>query len=864
MAVFRDLHYAQYVPQYVGLPIQAVDALGAKTEAEYNKNLGATDELTLALKQLQVRDVNQPVLDQVAGEVNSAIAELEKAGDWENAGRKVRALANKVTGDKRLQGALQDKAKFDAYNKQLDERYQKGEIAPDRYEAAKAMANGTNDKMIEYDPISGRYSNMWDAYNPMKSVDVSKKIREFTDKIKSSTKPIVFGKDKAGNEVTMVRNPGTNEYYVSGSTEAVPEDVAMQLIASYVTGDPEISSYLQEGIKFDTYKNRLDPATGQLRNVTAQDIEALDPEVADQAKALGIDLNTLPQQALDQLYHAGQTQKAVREISKPYAQAAAFEKTEYKYHQNNEYMARLNKGLELSNALKRIAAEGAKDKDVALYKHNLGKADEQREAYRNTLSTPIPAEAFFEPNSNSKSISEIEKRLGEIGAAKAADFALSQETLNEEIELKNQLNARKAQQSQFFGQATVLPEGKAILDKAWNNYVANNPNPDITEQEFKAKIINSSFSDPKKYQPSMLEAFLDSSPYTPGGAITRYDPKDVNSYMKLAADQLKADKFIVEKTNEKLSQEANVLTSGYQGAQLGKTDNIVNNPKANYVDISSALVSKQILATDGVGYTVMSNGKSLNETWKALGIDPKEEVKEGETATGKYIIIANPLDRPQVTRDGDRVTNDVMFNLVVKDAKTGETKFQGRVRPNDQQVHNDMFVEMNNALIAAKPNTEIARQAEVSNALIQNPEFDLFNQNILLSGLKPTDGPEQRKYGNVIHKPGQGKFVFISSNQYLDSEKTDDNPLVIAPKVKQEVVQLVRVKDDVAPGTKINNANIKQYLYFQDKGIEGNALPQDKYVSNPELIANIKNNPTQATYFKSTQDALLSFARLKK
>lgn len=856
MAQLRDLHYARYVDTYRGLPIAELDALGQTRQTAYDEGLKQSDLLSGAMAELDVRDVNRPIVDEIVSDVNEELGQLAEQGNYENAAPKLRALSLKIANNKVLRGALQDKAKFDAYNKQLDERYQKGEITPERYQEAKTMANAMNNKSIEYDPASGTYKNMWDAYNPMNKVDISKKLNDFVSKIKSSENPIKFGEDKDGNPIYMTHT--NNQYFITGKEEGLSEQEAISMISNYIASDPEVAAYIKEGVKFESFRDLYDPLTGQERSPTLDDIEAINPNLTDMAKLLGVDVENLTDDQVKELYQAAQVEKHVRRLASPYASAASFRNLELNYHKDNEYLSKLNKQLELNNALKRIAAQEAANKRLAKYKDDLKQAEKLREKYVNTLSTPMPAESIIEPNSTEANIETINRRLAEINAMRASGQALSTGVLNEEITLVKDKRLNEAKHRNYMAKAL---KSSIHAEQAWQEYLKMNPDPPIGREQFMAKLLNNEINTPKQIDNLRPQRSTFGQQYNlQSNKID--DPKDVNTYLKRAKKNIFSDNALTTQINLEINREGNELTSQYTGYQLGAAGpNIANNPKANYVDAVSQMVSQQIAMSSGVGYDVSATGKPLNEVITDLNA---QLTGEDGKPVGKYVILASPSDRPQVSYGTyGNLEPDLMYNLKVVNSKTGKTVFQGRVRPHDQQVHADLTVQMNDELMKVNPaNTEIHKRAEITNALIKYPQFDLDTQEVLLDGVKPEDMIDVSSFGSVIHIPGAGKFIYRAANRFLDTDRQPDNMLVVRPKEKKKIVQLVKVKDNTPLDVVITSDNINNYLNDPEKGVDGNALPRWDYITNPEAV-NQLSDYKQAYYFDSPQDALLTFSRIQ-
>jgi len=321
MAILPDLSYARTRTRYVPLDVAGIDALGSGLEQEYNKNRDTADLLLDELNQLKVRDVNTPILENSVGKAKAALEQIAQQGDYENADLQLKKLAYETANDPLLKGALEDYGTYIKYQEEL-----KGlkDVPEDRRRLATGYSNATNNRMVEYNPITG-YKNIYQGYTPGKVPDMNKLIGDFAFKIKESKEPILMGQRKDGTPIYMGK--ANNGYYIVGEREGIGEAEAMSIIKDQVGQNPEIQSYLKENLMFDKFQKKYDPQTGQYKPYDLTDFGVND------FKGEGTFYYTLAKEGhnpadfqdpkvLEKLYDTVYFDKAVSDIAIPYARAA--------------------------------------------------------------------------------------------------------------------------------------------------------------------------------------------------------------------------------------------------------------------------------------------------------------------------------------------------------------------------------------------------------------------------------------------------------------------------------------------------------------------------------------------------------------
>jgi len=343
--IFNDLAYGRYVNTYAGLPLEEAEKTATQLDTQYRENLANQDQLEVMINNLDVRDQNRPHVQKALATARQRLADTRESGDWEHAGFQVAGAAKEFAMDMNVQGALKDKAAATAYMADLDKRLKADEIDGDTYNKAKALASQTNKEQVSYDPITGKYENIFSAYSPMQYQDIQKGVFEMGEKWKSSTEPIdVTYVDKAGKKTTSRVKYDSNlkGYKIVGSETYLTENELQAGLRQAVLANPKYKSFIQEGLMFD--KASKFGAGGDKRDLQMTDIfssadgnQALLPMSEDKAKELveelGYDWEQMKSDPsmMEALYDQIYMSKTVDGYANPAASAFSFKEIEEKY-----------------------------------------------------------------------------------------------------------------------------------------------------------------------------------------------------------------------------------------------------------------------------------------------------------------------------------------------------------------------------------------------------------------------------------------------------------------------------------------------------------------------------------------------------
>jgi len=257
--IYGGLHYANVSPTYVGQPTEELDKLGQKLEEDYNTNKDNADKLQIAVANMQVRNHNNPILQDAIKGIQTTLDENATKGNWEYAGNNVSKAAKDFAVNPLVKLAMQDKQLYDAWNKDLEGN---NKILEEDKQYARHRASLENNKKVEIDPTTGQARNLFNGTTPPEYVDVNKKISELATSLKPSTRQMLLQQaEKSG-------------YLKNGSIEELTPDVLRKAARDLILGSPEAKAYINFQTEKQDYMSRLTrDANG---NLTVRPYETMD------------------------------------------------------------------------------------------------------------------------------------------------------------------------------------------------------------------------------------------------------------------------------------------------------------------------------------------------------------------------------------------------------------------------------------------------------------------------------------------------------------------------------------------------------------------------------------------------------------
>ena len=854
MAILPDLSYARTRSAYVPLNVDAIDNVGANLEAQYKENRTKSDLVIDQLKNMKVRNVNTPILEDARNKAKVAIDALAEKGDYENAGYEVNNIIKSIEADPLLKGAVDDYAKYTAYQAELAKR---DKVDGGRRAEAQAYSDATNNKMIEYDPITG-YKNQYTGYNPVDTPDINKLVGDLAFKIKESKVPVMVGQNKDGSPVYMARE--NNGYYRVGEREGISEEEAMGILKAHVQNQPGIQSFLKENLMIDKFQRKFDPTTGANKLYGLEDFGVKDfADAGDFYYMLAKEGHDPKQyqspEQLEKLHDQLYLDKAASDMASPFAAAVSYTKDTNDFKTNTEWL----NNQAFGHALGKIKAQTKANKELEDYKADKEKEKEDRNNY--ALATSVPAEAI----NLDVSTQQLDKVNSDIKVAQAKKQDAIDGKLNEfgspitfspkeNQKLASQLADQRLLQTEantFVATATQTDEGNKVIAEAYDIYYRQGGDR-ISLNEFTRRLIDNDIQTPKVTKsvqviPDWLVQKL--GPERVGkGRMETEDIKDVNVYLNLAKNNMKTSKTLIKTVNETLTNEALGLSAWDEGSK---------SEKSSGVNKAKTVLLKNVMSQTGFGYDVMGAGKQLNEVLGgALDLT--------ETGVGVYKGKPIKVEVIPFTDTQKGVTdNDVMYQFVMRDPVTGKTLHNFKIRPVDQESHSDMLYRLNQDLAAGNSeNSVIGKSARIGIIKHEFPQFKTEeNRKILDKKVNDRSPAGSIGVGQLV-QVGAENYTFVKSKTNIVDHFHEDDPNYSVT-LLQEGYHLVRLKDNLPGTVEIDEDNIKNYLY-QEGTIYDNAHLNENNISTPNLKKYGAANKDAATAFPSTDEALTNFYKKRK
>lgn len=245
----NELEYATPVSTYAGEAVPEVKALSSEMSNQYEETRKNKDILDMAAENLDVRDVDFPVKKKAIEDLRNQFSQLVQNGDYQNANYAVKDVAKKFATDKMIQGALKSKGNQTAYEKDLQDRLEKGKIKEEVYLYKLGQSKQKNKEALTYDPSTGLYKNMYkgvDAYD-----DKSKEIYDEMYKRSNGWKAT----DMTINGKHWHKIEGVSGGYINMETgEKVDKNKIQNQLITELSNRGDFADFMNQEKEIDTYK----------------------------------------------------------------------------------------------------------------------------------------------------------------------------------------------------------------------------------------------------------------------------------------------------------------------------------------------------------------------------------------------------------------------------------------------------------------------------------------------------------------------------------------------------------------------------------------------------------------------------------
>jgi len=502
--IFNDLAYGQFVPTYAGMPLEAAEKTAEVLDTRFRENKDVQDQLEIMIDNLNVRDQNRPHVQAALERAKGQLAEIKQNGDWENAGFKVKAAAKEFAMDKGVQGALQDKAQYDAYSKDLDERMKTEKIDGVTYQNAKAYAAKMNQKQVEYDPVTGSYKNIFSGYIPQNSPDIQKAMFEMGEKWKASEAPLnIEYVNKAGVKTNseVKYDPQLKGYKIVGTNEVMSESELQSGLRQAVLANPKYAGYLRESLMFEKGLKFGNPDGGSI--ITIEDIFSNDPakgalitmSEADARKAiteLGYDYDEVANDPamVEGLYNQISLNKSIDGYVNPAASAYSYSKEKHNYLTDHVLLQSMKDANDIRLQNMRDNAAMARQRDAQSFQLKttvpVTTMNQSAVTPSNGFSSKVMADALTDTKSRlAKAKAELEKNKASNGTDGGDAAEITKRIADLEFQAKTQENTLNGYKKAYL----ESPEGQSYFDKHYSNFKKAHPTSNISREAFEKKVL---------------------------------------------------------------------------------------------------------------------------------------------------------------------------------------------------------------------------------------------------------------------------------------------------------------------------------------------------------------------------------------
>lgn len=442
--ILTDLTYNNKVLQPIGRPVDDLKALYKDKQEDYNYVVDSLHQTETVLNQIPSHDKDKGIVDVAKERYQSTFNELNEAGDFENRIIDTKNLANDLTNKYGLLDVQRVAKEQSAYQSNLKERLDAGEITRQQYENA-SRDSERNYQGLKKDETTGAYLGSYGGTQVQNYANASKEVMEVLKGWKANT---VILTDKEGNAL-MSKEGGTG-YYNTGTKEFVDEGELIDAARSYVQSNPNIQSQFEEDTYFEM-ANLLSDENGNKREVTINDIRGLINNSNTKAAAaqIGIngieDLNNLDKvlegKDLEAVYKHLKKDQLVSDAIKLGVSKESYEKYEASYLKNWKQEYRL------------------KNQDEFLTKQNELIHTYDNQVNLTSKDVAITAKALEEGKDN---LTFLQKSLKEVNPTDATEIAKLEEDIQRQTFAINDMEEQKALIFENFDMSDLFKEYKAI------------------------------------------------------------------------------------------------------------------------------------------------------------------------------------------------------------------------------------------------------------------------------------------------------------------------------------------------------------------------------------------------------------------
>lgn len=274
--LFDELSYATPKHLYVGKPVEEIKALNKQKSEDYTEARGTKDALDVAIGNLDVRDVDYDSKKNYLGGLKERLTKTVEQGDWQNAKYQITDEVKKFATDPILNAAKKERASELAYNKNISERFDKGDLSQEHASWARRQGQNTAVTLNPDGTIAGGFA----GGKVLDDKKITKDIYETVDKRIKDWKEDKFEMPDG----RQVEKRGNGQYFYKGTQEIVRPEEVRQALTNEVKNSYGDFLQQEKAVDLDRLKR------GQNRSIELQDFQGLglQPTVNDILQAKGL------------------------------------------------------------------------------------------------------------------------------------------------------------------------------------------------------------------------------------------------------------------------------------------------------------------------------------------------------------------------------------------------------------------------------------------------------------------------------------------------------------------------------------------------------------------------------------------------
>lgn len=241
-----QLSYSQYVPQYVGAPVEEFKSLMEYRNQEFDKSIAERDKLEIAIANTPLEERNKILAVEGLADARKKLAEIQKSGRWEQAGLLVREAAKDFATNPLIISAVEDQ-------KIREETWKEIEASKDLNANTK---NWLRDEEKKINSLPNRYDengNIIRYKRPVanKDIDIQSFVENLGKNFAADGSAFLGALGKTGEWERV-----NNQYITKNTKEVVSEAEMKKAIGNIFQSDRDFQGTIENEYKSNFYKDR--------------------------------------------------------------------------------------------------------------------------------------------------------------------------------------------------------------------------------------------------------------------------------------------------------------------------------------------------------------------------------------------------------------------------------------------------------------------------------------------------------------------------------------------------------------------------------------------------------------------------------